>query len=152
MRKCNRVDIAYLVSATGDSPLEHGWERHKHRPTGIDPDILVRNVIAGVVVDVECPPGGVRVRDGHADPSVVFIPLGETWRQGACPSLVRCSCRRDVPFEGDGVAAAHQPALGVALEGRLWYGHDGCDVGGAFVVCLGGLADARRSGCNRCGS
>lgn len=113
-----------LIGAADDSSCEASRQRNEGRTGCIDPYVLVRDVVAGIVVDKEAAPYAVGVGDTYTEPAAVHITPRENRHFCAVPLLV--SLFRIVARQK--VLAAPKVACMVAGECYRRYTYDRRDV------------------------
>lgn len=130
LQQARRQRDTHLVGATHNAPLKVSRQGQELSGANIDPNVLVRNELATVVVDVVASPVKVGIGDGDAVSSSIGVAPGEDRHRVARLVLGGVCIGGDVAD----VASSDEVAFGVALEGRLWDGHDGGDIRGADVA------------------
>lgn len=71
--------LTYLVCATRDASLKILRQGYENSVLGRDPEVFQGDVVAEVLVDVECSPVEISIGNRDTDSTIVRVAPGEGW-------------------------------------------------------------------------
>lgn len=74
-----RRAIAHLVCATRDASLKILGQGYENGVLGRNPEVFQGDIVAEVLIDVECSPVEISIGNRHSDSTIVRIAPGEGW-------------------------------------------------------------------------